>query len=102
MCHPKDRRLFSEPLPSESYRTGVRGSVWLRLWMLSASYLPREIRSVRRSGCRHIKLQEEEVSDIRWFTKQEIYERINNNYNGITPRSGVWKFLKICYEKGGM
>ena len=49
-----------------------------------------------------IKLQEEEVSDIRWFTKQEIYERINNNYNGITPRSGVWKFLKICYEKGGM
>lgn len=45
-----------------------------------------------------IKLQEEEVSDIRWFSKQEILEKINNNYDGITDKTGPWNFLKRYYE----
>lgn len=45
-----------------------------------------------------IKLQEEEVSDIKWFSKQEILERINNNYDGITDKTGPWNFLKRYYE----
>lgn len=39
-----------------------------------------------------IKLQKEEVSDIRWFTKQEILDRINNNFEGITDKTGPWNF----------
>lgn len=46
-----------------------------------------------------IKLQEEEVSEVRWFTKKEILDRINNNYDGITDKTGPWNFLKKYYEK---
>lgn len=45
-----------------------------------------------------IKLQEDEVEDIKWFTKKEILDRINNNFNGITDKSGPWNFLKKYYE----
>ena len=34
-----------------------------------------------------IKLQEEEVSDIKWFSKEEILKRIDNNYDGITTKN---------------
>ena len=45
-----------------------------------------------------IKLQKEEVSDIKWFSKKEILDRINNNYQGITEKTGPWNFLKKYYE----
>lgn len=38
-----------------------------------------------------INLQEE-VSDIKWFSKQEILERIDNDYDGITDKTGPWNF----------
>ena len=41
-----------------------------------------------------IELQKEEVSEIRWFSKQEILDRINNNFDGITDKTGPWNFLK--------
>lgn len=46
----------------------------------------------------NIKLQEEEVSEIKWFTKDEIIKRIDNNYDGITDKTGPWNFLKKYYE----
>lgn len=45
-----------------------------------------------------IKLQKEEVEEIRWFSKEEILERINNNFDGITDKTGPWNFLKKYYE----
>lgn len=45
-----------------------------------------------------IKLQEEEVEDIKWFTKEDIINRINNNYEGITEKIEAWEFLKKYYE----
>ena len=45
-----------------------------------------------------VKLQEEEVSAVKWFTKQEILDRINNNFDGITDKTGAWNFLKKYYE----
>lgn len=45
-----------------------------------------------------IKLQEEEVSDIKWFSKEEILNRINNNFEGLTDKTGPWNFLKKYYE----
>lgn len=41
-----------------------------------------------------IVLQKEEVSDIRYFSKEEILERIANNYDGLTEKTGVWNFLE--------
>lgn len=45
-----------------------------------------------------INIQNEEVSDIKWFSKEEILNRINNNYDGITDKTGPWNFLKKYYE----
>ena len=45
-----------------------------------------------------VKLQVEEVSTVKWFTKQEILDRINNNFDGITDKTGPWNFLKKYYE----
>ncbi len=47
----------------------------------------------------NIKLQEDEVSEIKWFSKQEILDRINNNFEGITDKTGPWNFLKKYYER---
>lgn len=46
-----------------------------------------------------LKLQEEEVSDVKWFTKQEILERIENNFEELTEKTGPWNFLKRYYER---
>ena len=45
-----------------------------------------------------VKLQEEEVSTVKWFAKQEILDRINNDFDGITDKTGPWNFLKKYYE----
>lgn len=45
-----------------------------------------------------LKLQEEEVSEVKWIEKDEIIERIKNNYNGITDKQGCWEYLIKYYE----
>ena len=46
-----------------------------------------------------IKLQKEEVSEVRYFSKKEILERIDNNLDGLTIKTGPWTFLKKLLEK---
>lgn len=46
-----------------------------------------------------VKLQEEEVSEIKFFTKEEVLERINNNYDGLTDKTGPWNFLLKILEQ---
>lgn len=45
-----------------------------------------------------LKIQEEEVSDVKWFEMNEIIERINDNYKGITTKTECWNYLKKYYE----
>ncbi len=45
-----------------------------------------------------IKLQKEEVSEVRYFSKKEILERIDNNLDGLTTKTGSWTFLKKLLE----
>ena len=45
-----------------------------------------------------IKLQEEEVAEVKYFSKEEILKRISNNYDGLTEKTGVWNFLKKIFE----
>lgn len=45
-----------------------------------------------------LNLQEEEVSDVKWIDKDEIIERIKDNYNGITDKEGCWEYLVKYYE----
>ena len=45
-----------------------------------------------------LKLQEEEVSAIRWIDKEKIIKQIKNNYEGITDKEGCWEYLIKYYE----
>lgn len=45
-----------------------------------------------------IILQEDEVQDIRWFDKEEIIKRVNNNYYELTNKVGCWKYLIKYFE----
>lgn len=47
---------------------------------------------------KHLKLQLEEVSEIKYFSKQEILDRINNNYEGLTEKTGSWNIFKFVLE----
>ena len=46
-----------------------------------------------------IIVQQEEVSEVRYFSKGEVLERITNNYDGLTEKTGVWNFLQKILEK---
>ena len=45
-----------------------------------------------------IVLQEEEVQDIKWFDKEDIVKKINNNYETLTDKVGCWNYLLKYFE----
>lgn len=45
-----------------------------------------------------LTLQTEEVSDVKWFEKEDVINRINNGFDGITDKDGCWDYLKKYYE----
>lgn len=45
-----------------------------------------------------LKLQEEEVAEVKWIDKDEIIKRIKDGYNGITDKEGCWEYLIKYYE----
>lgn len=45
-----------------------------------------------------ITIQTEEVQDIKWFTKEEIIKKINNNYEDLTDKIGCWNYLVKYFE----
>lgn len=45
-----------------------------------------------------IILQKDEVSDIKFFSREELLKRINNNYDGITEKNVSWSFVKKILE----
>ena len=47
----------------------------------------------------NIKIQKEEVSEVRYFSKDELLKRISNNYEGLTEKTGPWNFLKKILER---
>lgn len=53
----------------------------------------------KKVDIKDIKLQEDEVQDIRWFKKEEVINRIHNNYDGLTEKIAQWLFLEKYLEK---
>lgn len=45
-----------------------------------------------------LSLQEEEVSEVKWIDKDDIINRVKNNYDGITAKQGCWEYLVKYYE----
>lgn len=46
-----------------------------------------------------IKIQKEEVSEVRYFSKDELLKRISNNYEDLIEKTGPWNFLKKILER---
>ena len=46
-----------------------------------------------------IVLQKDEVEDVKFFSKEELIKRIDNNYEGLSGKTAVWNFLKVILEK---
>ena len=46
-----------------------------------------------------IKIQKEEVSEVRYFSKDELLKRISNNYEDLIDKTGPWNFLKKILER---
>lgn len=47
-----------------------------------------------------LKLQQEEVSDAKFFSTDELLERIMNNYNEITEKDVAWNIFKFVLKSG--
>lgn len=45
-----------------------------------------------------LKLQKEEVEEIKFFTKKEVLDMIKNDYKDLTSKIGCWNFLKKLLE----
>lgn len=45
-----------------------------------------------------IKIQEDEVTEVKYFSKDEISKKISNNYEGLTEKTGAWNFLQKILE----
>lgn len=45
-----------------------------------------------------ITLQEDEVQDIKWFDKEEIIKKVNNNFEDLTDKIGCWNYLIKYFE----
>ena len=46
-----------------------------------------------------LKLQKEEVADVKYFSKKELLQRIKNNYNELTEKTVSWHFLKKILDR---
>ena len=46
----------------------------------------------------NIKLQTEEVQDIKWYDKEDLIKKIKNNYEDLTGKSGCWDYLLKYFE----
>ena len=46
-----------------------------------------------------IKIQKEEVSEVRYFSKDELLKRISNNYEDLAEKTGPWNFLLKILEQ---
>lgn len=46
-----------------------------------------------------IIVQKEEVEEVKYFSRDELIKRIDNNYDGLTEKTGAWNFLKLILEK---
>lgn len=45
-----------------------------------------------------LTLQEEEVSSAKYFSKEDIIKRIDNNYDGLTEKTVSWSIFKKILE----
>ena len=45
-----------------------------------------------------LQLQMDEVSDAKYFSKNEIIKRIDNNYDGLTEKTVSWSIFKKILE----
>ena len=53
---------------------------------------------IKKVDTKELKINKDEVSDIKYFKADEILDRVNNNYNGLTEKVISWQILKSVLE----
>ena len=53
---------------------------------------------IRNVNLEEIVLQKEETEEAKYFTQDELLDRINNNYDGLTEKTVSWGFIKKIIE----
>ena len=48
----------------------------------------------------NVSLQEDEVSEVKFFSQDELIRRIDNNYEEITEKTIAWPLVKKIIENG--
>lgn len=46
----------------------------------------------------NVTLQEEEVQNVKWFNKEDIIKKINNNYEDLKDKKECWNYLIKYFE----
>lgn len=53
---------------------------------------------IKNINVKDLKLQKEEVSDAKYFSKEELLKRIDNNYDELTEKNVSWSILKTILK----
>lgn len=53
---------------------------------------------LKKIDINQLTLKSDEVEDIKYFPCNEVIDRINNNYNGLTEKDVSWHILKRILE----
>ena len=48
----------------------------------------------------NVSLKEDEVSEVKFFSQNELIRRIDNNYEEITEKTIAWPLVKKIIENG--
>ena len=84
--------------PTDFHPIGVTESVNIQGKMINRHMNHYFVYKVNDIDLESLNLQKIEVSEVRWVDKEEIIDRIKNNYDGITDKSTAWQSLLEYYK----
>ena len=67
-------------------RKSRKGETWLKKFTSKMYY--KTLQSVTK-----IKIQTDEVQEVRWFEVDDLVNVIKNNFDGLTGKTGCWNYL---------
>lgn len=47
---------------------------------------------------KNLTIDKEEVSDLKWISKEELLRKLNNNYEDLTTKKGCWEYLEKYFS----
>jgi len=45
-----------------------------------------------------LTIDTDEVSDLKWISKEELLNKLHNNFEDLTTKKGCWEYLEKYFE----